>query len=82
MPDYDLLASIRRGKIKPQILRLLQEPKTVTDLKKIIGVHRESISRAVLELEKKDLVKCLNPKQPNFRYYQTTDKGVKLLKRL
>jgi DNA-binding HxlR family transcriptional regulator len=82
MADYDLVAWIRRGKIKPQILKSLQEARTPTDLKKIIGVHRESISRALLEMQEKGLVVCLNPKQPNFRYYQTTPKGKKLLKKL
>ncbi|MBI4052894.1 MAG: hypothetical protein HY394_02555 [Candidatus Diapherotrites archaeon] len=82
MSEYDLLAQIRRGKIKPQILKLLQEPKTPTDLKKIIGAHRETISRAILEMEEKGLVTCLNPKQPNFRYYQITNKGKNLLKKV
>ncbi|MFH1224856.1 MAG: hypothetical protein V1676_03555 [Candidatus Diapherotrites archaeon] len=81
MPDYDLIASLRRSKIKPQLLRLLQEPKTATDLKKIIGVHRESVSRALLEMERQKLVVCINPTQPNFRYYKTTEKGKKLLKK-
>jgi len=79
---YNELSSIRRSKIKPKILSLLKEAKTPTDLKKILGVHRESVSRALLEMEKKGLVKCLNPKQPNFRYYQTTDKGKRIEKKL
>lgn len=76
---YELLSHVRRSKIKVQILKLLQEPKTATDLKKIIGVHRESISRALLEMEKKKLVECITPKQPNFRYYKTTKKGEKII---
>ena len=82
MADYNFIAWLRRGKIKPQILKLLQEPKTPTDLKKALGIHRESISRALLEMREKGLVVCLNPKQPNFRYYQTTAKGKKLLRKL
>lgn len=82
MSFYDILSNVRRSKIKPQLLKFLQEPKTVTDLKKAIGVHRESISRAVLELEKIGLVRCITPKQPNYRYYCITDKGKQLLKKL
>jgi predicted transcriptional regulator len=80
--DYELIASLRRSTIKVRILELLGEPKTATDLKKILNVHRESISRALLSLEKQSLVKCVNPTEPNFRYYQLQDKGKKLLKEL
>lgn len=79
---YSLLSYIRRSKIKQRILSLLAEPKTATDLKKSLGVHRESVSRALIEMEEKGLVKCLTPEQPNFRYYQRTEKGANLLKAL
>ncbi|MFA6419456.1 MAG: hypothetical protein WCW13_01535 [archaeon] len=75
MKDYNVIASLRRSKIKPHLLELLSEPKTVTDLKKLTTLHRESISRALIDLEKQGLVKCLNPEQPNFRYYSLTKKG-------
>lgn len=79
---YDLLSHVRRSAIKPKILRLLTEPKTPTDLKKVLGVHRESVSRALLDLEKKELVECITPDQPNFRYYKITVKGREILKSL
>lgn len=78
--DYELIASIRRSTIKKRLLELLNEPKTATDLKKILNIHRESISRALLNLEKQSLVSCINPAQPNFRYYKLTEKGKKLIK--
>ena len=80
--DYELIASIRRSTIKKRLLELLTEPKTATDLKKILNVHRESISRALLGLESQGLVICVNPTQPNFRYYKVTDTGVKILNKL
>lgn len=79
---YALLSHLRRSRIKQRILSLLSEPKTATDLKKVLGVHRESVSRALLEMEARGLVKCITPEQPNFRYYQITDKGTKALKAL
>jgi len=82
MSEYDLIAYLRRSSIKVKLLKLLGEPKTPTDLKKALGVHRESISRALLEMEKKELVVCVNPKQPNFRYYKATEKAKKILKKV
>ena len=79
---YGELSSIRRSKIKQQILRLLGEAKTATDLKKSLNIHRESISRSLLAMEKQNLVKCLNPEQPNFRYCKITEKGKKIIKNL
>lgn len=79
---YELLSHVRRSAIKPKILRLLAEPKTPTDLKKVLGVHRESVSRALLDLEEKGLVECITPDQPNYRYYQRTTKGEELLKKM
>lgn len=79
---YELLSYIRRSSIKRKILQNLQEAKTPTDLKKALGVHRESISRALLELEERGLVECLTPDQPNYRYYKITEKGDKLCKQL
>ena len=82
MSKYDLIASIRRSKIKLGILRLLGEPKTATDLKKIIGAHRESISRALLQMKTQGLVVCITPEQPNFRFYKITEKAKALMKTL
>ena len=80
--DYELIASIRRSTIKKRVLELISEPKTATDLKKILNVHRESISRALLSLESQGLVTCVNPAQPNFRYYKITDTGARLLSKI
>ncbi|MBI5884630.1 MarR family transcriptional regulator [archaeon] len=79
---YDLISQLRRSKIKTQILRLIGDPKTPTDLKKILNLHRESVSRTLIQMQTQGLVKCITPSQPNYRYYQTTNKGKQLLKKL
>ena len=53
----------------------LKEPKTATEISKEIGKHRSSISRILLSLEKKGLVKCVNPEDDRYRHYQITNKG-------
>jgi len=82
MSDYNVLAKLRRSSIKIKILKNLDEPKTATDLKKILNVHRESISRALIEMEKDGLVACANPEQPNYRYYKLTSNTKKLVDKL
>ena len=80
--SYELLSYLRRSKIKIGLLKRLSEPKTATDLKKSLNFHRESISRALLDLEKKGLVECITPNQPNFRYYKITENGKNLISKL
>ena len=49
-----------KGKLKKQILSLLEKPKTATMLGKEIKKHRSGISRILLELEKRKLISCKN----------------------
>ncbi len=77
---YRLISFIRRSRIKGKILKLLLfEPMTPMDIKKSLNTHRESVSRALLDMEKRDLVKCVNPEEHNFRYYAITDKGKEVM---
>jgi len=34
--------------------------------------------KSLLSMEKKDLVKCVTPDEPNYRYYEITDVGKKI----
>ncbi len=78
---YDL-AFVMRGKIRRELLKNLEEPKTAVMLSKIVNKHRESISRALIALEAKGFVTCLNPKDAMHRFYQITPKGTKVLQDL
>ncbi len=77
---YDI-AYLTRGKLRREVLRLLERPKTATMLGKELSRHRSSISRILLELEERGFVKCLNPKDVMHRFYQITPKGEDLLKK-
>lgn len=71
MEDYKIKSKLRRSTIKQKILELIkEEPKTASDLAKILNKHREPISRALLDMKKDKLVKCMNPEDPNYRYYK------------
>lgn len=71
---------IARSKLRKDVLyKLNNKPQVASFLAKELNKHRESISRVFLDLEKNKMAKCKNPKDPNFRFYQITSKGKKIL---
>ena len=82
MIDWNDISFIVRGKHRKTILKLLDNPKTPTQIKIETKLHFNTVSRTLIELEKKGLVKCLTPHQKLARFYQITDKGKKLLSNL
>lgn len=80
--DWNNISFIMRSKHRKDILELLDKPKTPTQVTKDTELHFNSVSRTLIELEKKHLVKCLNPTQKLIRFYQITNEGKKLIKKL
>ena len=79
---YDLVSFVTRGKIREKVLRQLSDPKTPTKLAPIVGTHRSTVSRAIISLEKRGLVKCITPKEKLGRFYQITSLGKKILDKI
>ncbi|MFH1256985.1 MAG: winged helix-turn-helix domain-containing protein [Candidatus Diapherotrites archaeon] len=80
---YEEIAGLKRSKTKIDILkRLASKPMTPTELSKELKLHQSSISRSIKQLEQQKLVECLTPKQYNYRHYQATEKGKKILKQI
>jgi DNA-binding MarR family transcriptional regulator len=72
-----------KGKLRKEVLAALQEkPKTGKRLSAELNKHLTSVSRALIELEERKLVKCINPKDDRFRFYQVTAKGRQVLKKI
>ena len=67
--DWKKEIFLKKGKLRKTILENLDKPKTASELAKELGKHRSSISRVLIELEKRGLVKCINPKDDRFRHY-------------
>ena len=80
--DWNNISFIDRGKHRKTILELLNKPKTPTKIKEETKLHFNTVSRAIIELEKKALIKCLNPTQKLSRFYQITKKGKEILKEI
>ena len=60
---------LKKGKLRKEVLRSLDKPKTATEISKELNKHRSSVSRVLLELEKRGLIKCINPEDDRFRHY-------------
>ena len=73
------IAYLERAPIKVKILKILEKPSTPTRISKELKIHRSSVSRIILELEKKGFVKALNPKDRMARFYQISDRGKNVL---
>lgn len=76
---YDV-ACLKRGKLKRKVLAILKTPKTATMVSDILKKHRASISCILLALEKRELARCMNPRDHLARFYQITEKGEIALK--
>ena len=79
---WDLVSFVKRGKIRREIMSLLNAPKSPSDLAKKTKYHRSAISRAILELEKKGLVECLTPNESVGRLYRISGSGKKILEKI
>lgn len=76
--NWNNISFIERGKQRKAVLNLLDKPKTPTQIKKESNLHFNTISRALIELEKAGFVTCLTPKQKLCRFYEITNKGKKI----
>lgn len=77
---FELISFVARSNKRISLLKALANPKTPTQLAKELNTHRSAISRDLLKLEKRGLVKCLTPNEKVFRLYKISTKGNKILK--
>lgn len=80
--NWNDISFIIRSKHRKKILNLLDKPQTPTKIREKTKLHFNSVSRILVELEKKGLVMCLNPTQKLIRFYQITKKGKNLLEKI
>ena len=63
------------SKTRKAILLKLETPRPPTFLAKDLGINLANVSRALTELESKDVVICLTPEQKVGKIYSLTKKG-------
>jgi predicted Rossmann fold nucleotide-binding protein DprA/Smf involved in DNA uptake len=78
--NWNDISFLERGKHRKTILKLLDKPKTPTQLKRESGLHFNEVSRTLIGLEKSGFVKCLTPNQKLCRFYDITEKAKNISK--
>lgn len=64
-----------RGKQRRKVLRLMDKPKTPTEIKKDGEMTLTNASRVLVQFEKRGLAKCLTPNETRSRVYDLTKRG-------
>lgn len=67
--ELKLSIFLKRSELRKEVWDRLIKPKTATDIAKELKKHRSAISRVLLDMEKEDFVKCVNPEDDKFRHY-------------
>ena len=82
---YDDASYILGSKLSKKILECLnssKEPLAPLQISKLTGIARSNISTKLGQLNKRNLVKCINPKARKWRFYTITSKGKEVLKKI
>ncbi|MDD3083789.1 MAG: winged helix-turn-helix domain-containing protein [Candidatus ainarchaeum sp.] len=70
------LVFVLRAKNRIKILEVLKDNKLISkQIEEKTGMYKSHVSRTLKELISKELVKCINPEDRNFRFYEITNKG-------
>jgi predicted transcriptional regulator len=80
--SWEDVGFIKSSKYRIQIMKLLESnTMTPTEISTHLKTHFSQVTKNLLELEKRDLVKCLTPSLRKGRLYGITEKGKKVVKR-
>ncbi len=80
--EYSIMAKMRKSNMREDILKLIFEGKTPTDIANILDKHPSAISKALISMAKDGLVKCLNPESASYRYYIILPLGKEILNKM
>lgn len=76
--DWRVLSAVNRSKYRKQALKYLHtvdEPRTPTEIARKVDVSMNHVSRALREMNDRELVEVVNPDAPYDRRYRATDRG-------
>lgn len=73
--SWDEISYVIASKTRRSIVVKLDTPRTPTFLAKDLSINLANVSRALTELEEKNVVVCLTPKQKVGKIYSLTKKG-------
>jgi len=73
---------VERGKLRKEVVKHMNEPKTPKQLAKELNIHLAEASRVLIELTKRKLAKCLTPNLLSGRVYDLTEEGKKIREKM
>ncbi|KXB09313.1 hypothetical protein AKJ35_01035 [candidate division MSBL1 archaeon SCGC-AAA833F18] len=83
MTDWDTISFVMASQPRLRVfLELAKSENTPSKLAEELSIPLSHVSKALSELEEKNLVKCLTPNRRKMKFYQVTGKGQKLKKEL
>ena len=74
--DYSYVFS---GSFRKKVFMELKKKRTPSQIAKNIKASTGQVSRALKQLEKRDLIECLTPDSRMGKFYALSDKGKELL---
>jgi predicted transcriptional regulator len=77
--SWDEISYVIASKTRRSLIIKLDTPRTPTFLAKDLSINLANVSRALTELEERNVVVCLTPKQKVGRIYSLTKKGKDIL---
>ena len=77
--SWDEISYVIASKTRKSIVIKLDTPRTPTFLAKDLSINLANVSRALTELEERNVVVCLTPKQKVGKIYSLTKKGKDIL---
>ena len=81
--EYNLISFVERASRRKSVFICLKNhPKIPKEIASECKISISNVSNALPELVKKGLIKCKNPEDHYFRYYEITNKGKELIKLL
>lgn len=83
MNKSELLSFILRGKNRLVILNSLKEGiKSTNEIEKDTKIHKTHIRRTLRELTELELIKCDNPNDRSYRFFELTETGKIILEKV
>lgn len=80
--DYERLSFVLSGKLRQDVVRCLEKPKTPTQLAQELRKQDASISRSLRELAEQKIAYNMFPEQRKGKMYALTKTGLQILREL
>lgn len=80
MVKRNIISFLLRAKNRISVLQVLNEGEKISaQIEKQTGMYKSHVSRTLKELQNHKLIRCTNPNDRNFKFYELSEYGEKVL---